>query len=339
MRLRTITLTAFFGLSLLLLLTMAASAQSYQATNLVANLSGKTKNTDPLLTNPWGLAYGPGAPFWISDEASGRSTLYNGAGMPQSLKVVIPTASGTGTGSPTGIVFNGSTEFKIDTWTSSFLFCTLDGTISGWSMFEPSTALIGVTQKGAVYTGLAITSKTSGNFLFAADVANNKVDIYDGSFNLVKSFTDSTIPTGFAPFGIQDIAGQVYVTFTSTSGAAGGYVDIFQEDGTFVKRFAQGKPLNQPWGVAVAPKNFGPLSGMVLISNNTATGNINGFNPTTGKFVNSLKNSAGKAIAINGLWGIEFGGGTTSNGRVNQLFYTAGPSDTNGFFGAITFKQ
>src|SRR5277367_5636031 len=193
-------------LSALLVLVFASSAAlaQYQPTLLVSDKAG-AKHTDPLLKNAWGLAYGPSAPFWVSDEADGWSTLYDGKGNPQTLQVVVPPASGKGSGSPTGIVYNGSTEFKIDSWTSVFLFATLDGTISGWSSFSPSAALIAVTSKGAVYTGLAITSKTSGNFLFAADVANNKVDIYDGSFNFVKSFTDTTLPTGFAPFGIQDI--------------------------------------------------------------------------------------------------------------------------------------
>src|SRR6266700_6397329 len=176
-----------------LMLAGAALAQSYTLTNLVSNLPGKAAHTDTLLANPWGLVYAPGGAFWISDEADGWSTLYDGTGTPQSLQVIVPSSSGTGAGSPTGIVYNGSTEFKIQTWTSVFLFATLDGTISGWSGFEPSTSLIAVRQSGAVYTGLAITSKTSGNFLFAADAANNKVDVYDGNFNLVKSFTDSAL--------------------------------------------------------------------------------------------------------------------------------------------------
>jgi uncharacterized protein (TIGR03118 family) len=310
-------------------------AQTYFLSELVSNQTGKAKHTDTLLTNPWGLAYAPSAPFWISDEASGYSTLYDGTGNPQSLKVIVPPTSGTGLGSPTGIVFNGSSEFKIMNWTSLFLFATLDGTISGWSTFEPNNALIGVRAAGAVYTGLAITSKTSGNMLYAADAANNKVDVYNGSFGLVTSFTDPTIPAGFAPFGIQDIGGTLYVTYASQTGGTGGYVDVFTEAGTFVKRFASGRPLNQPWGVAVAPSNFGTLSGDLLVSNNTSTGTINGFNLTTGKFVSAIKNSAGKPIQINGLWGIEFGGGTTSNGATNQLFFTAGPSDTNGYFGVI----
>jgi len=326
------------ALGLLLVLSSSAALAQYQATYLTSDLTGKAKHTDPLLKNAWGLAYSPGAPFWISDEASGYSTLYDGMGNPQSLQVKIPPATGTAPGAPTGIVYNGSTEFKIDTWTSVFLFATLDGTISGWSAFDPSTALIGVKTAGAVYTGLAITSKTSGNSLFAADSANNKVDIFDGNFNLTGSFTDPAIPAGFAPFGIQDIGGQVYVSFASTSGASGGYIDIFTETGTLVKHFTHGKPLNQPWGFAVAPTNFGTFSKALLISNNTSTGSINAYNLTTGKLMGTLSNSAGKALSISGLWGIEFGGGSSSNGQKNQLFFTAGPNDTDGYFGVIVFK-
>ena len=326
------------ALGLLLVLSSSAALAQYQATYLTSDLTGKAKHTDPLLKNAWGLAYSPGAPFWISDEASGYSTLYDGMGNPQSLQVKIPPATGTAPGAPTGIVYNGSTEFKIDTWTSVFLFATLDGTISGWSAFDPSTALIAVKTAGAVYTGLAITSKTSGNSLFAADSANNKVDIFDGNFNLTGSFTDPAIPAGFAPFGIQDIGGQVYVSFASTSGASGGYIDIFTETGTLVKHFTHGKPLNQPWGFAVAPTNFGTFSKALLISNNTSTGSINAYNLTTGKLMGTLSNSAGKALSISGLWGIEFGGGSSSNGQKNQLFFTAGPNDTDGYFGVIVFK-
>jgi len=327
-------------LGLVLVLASSSAFAQYQSTLLVSDLTGKAKHTDPLLKNAWGLAYSPGAAFWVSDEASGWSTLYDGKGNPQSLQVIIPSATGTGSGTPTGIVYNGSQEFKIDTWTSLFLFATLDGTIQGWSDFFPSSTLIppGGINTGAVYTGLAITSKTSGNSLFAADAANNKVDIYDATFSLVSSFTDPAIPAGFAPFGIQDIGGQVYVSFASTSGGSGGYIDIFTEDGTFVKHFTKGKPLNQPWGFAVAPTNFGTLSGTLLISNNTAAGTINGFNLTTGKLVGTIENSAGNPIKIPGLWGIEFGGGSPANGQKNQLFFTAGPNDTDGYFGVIVSK-
>jgi len=333
---RSHVLAAFLGL--LLVMTSSAALAQYQVSYLVSNLSGKAKHTDPLLKNPWGLAYGPSAPFWVSDEASGWSTLYDGMGNPQSLQVIVPPSTGDGPGSPTGIVYNGSTEFQIDTWTSVFLFATLDGTISGWSGFNPSAALIAVRASGAVYTGLAITSKTSGNYLFAADAANDKVDVYNGTFSLVNSFTDPEIPAGFAPFGIQDIGGQVYVSFAATSGGPGGFIDIFSESGTLVKRFAHGAPLNQAWGFAVAPANFGTFSKALLITNNIAAGTINAYNLTTGKLLGTLSNASGKALTINGLWGIEFGGGTSANGQKNQLFFTAGPNDTDGYFGVIGFK-
>jgi uncharacterized protein (TIGR03118 family) len=330
-------LSLIFGL-MLSIICGTASAQ-YQFVNLDADQSGKARHTDPLLVNAWGLAYAPGAAFWISDAGSGWSTLYDGVGNPQSLQVTVPSASGSGPGSPTGIVYNGSQEFKIDSWTSLFLFATLDGTISGWSHFDPSTALIGAKRPGAVYTGLAITSKPSGNILYAADVANNRVDMFNSTFQLIGSFTDNTLPAGYAPFGIQDIKGHLLVAFAPADGSAGGVVDIYTEAGTFVKHFAQGSPLNQPWGFAVAPSNFGPLSNTLLISNNTDTGTINGFNPTTGAFVGTVKDKAGNPIVIDQLWGIEFGGGSPLNGAKNHLYYTAGPNgNLNGLFGALGIK-
>ncbi|MGB0117368.1 MAG: TIGR03118 family protein [Terriglobales bacterium] len=308
----------------------------YKATTLVKS-TGKKGDSD--LINPWGLAYSPGEPFWLSDEGWGVSTLYTGTGVKQSLVVTIPPASGSGLGSPTGIVYNGSTEFQIDTWTSAFLFATLDGTISGWSHFDPNTALIAVnnSSSGAVYTGLAITSHSSGNLLYAADWWNNKIDVYDGTFQLVNSFSDTKLPAGFVPFGIQDINGQVYVAYANQNEKIkGGYIDIFTEDGTFVQTLISGKPLDQPWGITLAPSNFGTLSNTLLISNNTNTGTINGFNPTTGAFVGTVETSAGKPIKINQLWGIEFGGGSSNNGNTNQLFYTAGPkNNAAGIFGVI----
>lgn len=328
-------------LALVLMFVSSTALAQYTSTKLTSNQSG-AKHMDGLLQNAWGLAYAPSSPFWVSDENDGWSTLYNGAGVPQSLQVVVPPANGTGSGSPTGLVYNGSSEFKIDTWTSVFLFATLDGTIQGWSQFNPSSTLIGVNNSAnkASYTGLAITSKTSGNFIYAADTVNNIVDVYDGTFTFVKSFTDSTIPKGFTVSGIRDIKGLLYVSFVSAAGGPGGYIDIFKEDGTFVKRFAHGKPLNQPWGFAVAPpKTFGPLSNTLLISNNTNTGTINGFNLTTGHFVGTITNSAHKPITINQLWAIEFGGGTAANGKKNQLYYTAGPNNgLDGLFGVIAFK-
>jgi uncharacterized protein (TIGR03118 family) len=340
MQRRKIAFTICFGLAAMLVSHVALA--QYQLTNLVSNQVGAARHTDPMSVNAWGLVHGPGGPFWVSDEGSGWSTLYDGQGVKKGLQVLIPSESGAGPGSPTGIVFNGSSDFQVQGWTAFFLFATLDGTISGWApQSNPNDAIIAVdnSASGASYTGLAITSKPSGNFLYAADVANNKVDVYDGSFNFVKSFTDSTLPPGVAPFGIRDIGGLVYVTFASNTGGPGGFIDIFQEDGTFVRQLAQGSPLNQPWGFAVAPSNFGKLSNTLLVSNNTNAGTINAFNLLTGQFVGTLKDTNGKAIRIDQLWGIEFGGGTANNGRANQLFFTAGPhNNLAGTFGVIGLK-
>ncbi len=337
---RTTALTLWLALALGFISSPALA--QYTSTHLTSNQTGKAKNVDPLLQNAWGLVYAPGGPFWVSDEWDGWSTLYTGAGVPQSLQVIVPSASGSGPGSPTGIVYDSSkSDFQIDGWPSVFLFATLDGTIQGWSTFDTSTSLIAVnnSHNKASYTGLAITSKTSGNFLYAADFNNNKIDMYDNTFTFVKSFTDAKIPKGFVVFNVQDIKGKLYVSYVNAKGGGGGYIDIFTEAGKFVKQLTHGAPLNQPWGFAVAPKNFGPLSNTLLISNNTNTGTINGFNLTTGKFVGTIMNASNKPIEINQLWGIEFGGGTTNNGKTNQLFFTAGPGNNlDGLFGVIQFK-
>lgn len=340
MQRRFIALALALGLALMFI-PNAAMAQ-YQLKNLVSNVKGQAAHTDPLLVNAWGLAYGPGSPFWVSDNGTGWSTLYNGNGVKQGLEVVVPPASGSGTGSPTGIVVNGSSEFQVQGWASIFLFATLDGTISGWApQSNPNQAIIAVNNPGAVYTGLAITSNASGNMLFAADNANNKVDMYDGNFKLVSSFTDATVPVGFAPFGIQDIDGLVFVSFASQTGASGGYIDIYSEGGVFLKRVTSGSPLNQPWGFAAAPRNFGTLSNTLLVSNNiNGNSTINGFNVLTGQFVGALKDTNSKDITIDQLWGIKFGGGTANNGQTNTLYFTAGPNNNlAGTFGEITVAQ
>jgi len=335
-----IAFTICLGLAVTLF-SSAALAQ-YQLTNLDSNQAKTAKFMDPLQVNGWGLARSSGSPFWVSDQGSGWSTLYTGKGVKEGLEVLIPSATGAGPGQPTGIVANGSSDFQIGGQDSHFLFATLDGTISGWAPgANPNDAIIAVNNSasGSMFTGLAVTNRPSGNLLYAADLANNVVDVYDGSFNLVNSFTDSTLPAGNVPFGIQDIGGLVYVAFAQADEAPGGYIDIFQEDGTFVKTLAQGKPLNQPWGFAVAPKNFGALSNTLLVSNNTNSGTINAFNLETGQFVGTVKDTSGKDIVIDQLWGIEFGGGAANNGRTNQLFFTAGPyNNLAGTFGVIALK-
>jgi uncharacterized protein (TIGR03118 family) len=339
MRLRTIAVTAC--LALVLLFSSGVARAQYQVTNLVSNQEKTAKVVDPLMVNAWGLAYLPGSPFWVNDNGSGWSTLYDASGAKVPLNVAIPTAGGDGPGTPTGIVANPSADFKIKGSPALFIFATLDGTISGWNpAVNPDTAVIAVTTPGASFTGLAISSKASGNVLLAADNANNKVDIYDTNFHLVKSVTDPTVPAGFTPYGIQDFGGLVYVTFAGPGSTPGGVVDIFAEDGTLLKQLTNGSPLNQPWGLAIAPKNFGPLSNALLVTNNTPTGTINAFNSVTGQFIGTMKDVAGANVHINQLWGIEFGGGTNADGATDHLFFTAGPDNyATGLFGEIIFEQ
>src|SRR6202050_2940519 len=278
MQRRKIWFTLSLGLTVLLV--SATALAQYQLTNLVSNQIAWAKHIDPLQVNGWGLARSSGGPFWVSDQGTGWSTIYNGQGVKQGLEVLIP-AAGAGPGQPTGIVFNGTGEFPVQGWSAFFLFATLDGTISGWApQSNPNDAIIAVNNSAANanYTALAITNRASGNLLYATNLANNVVEVYDGNFNLVNTFTDTTLPAGYGPFGIQDINGLLYVSFALISTAPSGVVDVFQEDGTFVKQLASGPPLNQPWGFAVAPKNFGPLSNSLLVSNNTNSGNINAFN-------------------------------------------------------------
>ncbi|MGD0214323.1 MAG: TIGR03118 family protein [Terriglobales bacterium] len=334
---RTFRHNLFVAAVLVLALSVGSSLAlaQYKATTLVKSTG---KKGDPDLINPWGLAYAPSEPFWVSDENWGVSTLYTGTGVKQSLVVTVPPASGNGFGEPTGIVYNAGSGFSVEGWPSVFIFATLDGTISGWAPQSNATeAIIAVnnSKANAIYTGLAISS--SNNMIYAANWWSNKVEVYNSSFQLINSFTDTKLPSGFVPFGIQDINGQVYVAYAnSNSSKKGGYIDIFTEDGTFVQTLISGAPLDQPWGFAVAPSNFGKLSNTLLISNNTNTGTINGFNPTTGAFVGTVETSAGAPIKINQLWGIEFGGGSSNNGNTNQLFYTAGPKNNNaGIFGVI----
>jgi len=328
-------LTLMAVLALVFVFVSTSAFAQYTFTLLDSDVPGHGQ-FDSLLVNGWGLAYGPSQPFWVSDAGSGWSTLYDGSGNPQSLQVVVPGING-GQGSPTGIVYNSSRNFKIDTWASTFIFATLDGTIQGWSSFSGTTSLIGASNFRAVYTGLAIDA--ANDMIYAADMANNKVDMYNAAFQLVGSFTDTGLPAGIVPFGIQDIGGQLYVTFVAANGGPKAVVDIFTEQGVFVKRLISGSPLNQPWGVALAPSNFGTLSNTILVSNNTNSGTINGFNATTGKFVGTVTGANGKPVVINQLWGILFGGGSSANGQTNQLFWTSGPDNNlQGAFGYIAPK-
>jgi uncharacterized protein (TIGR03118 family) len=313
----------------------------YTRTDLV------TDATDPNLVNGWGLTSSSSSPFWVSDNVTGLSTLYNGAGQKIPLVVTIPPApNGAATGTPTGDVFNITTgnptpSFSVSKGAASapalFIFATLDGTISGWNpAVDPTHAVIAMdrSKERAVYTGLAITSDPSGDFLYAADNGpNSRVDVFDKNFKLVNSFTDPELHGGFAPYGIQNIGGNLWVTFGGNKSAAG-FVDEFDTAGHVLMRITG--PLHSPWGLAMAPADFGPFSNALLVSNNVADGRINAFDPASGAFLGALRDANGQAILINQVWALQFGNGGNA-GKPNQLFFTAGPDNyAHGLFGMIT---
>jgi uncharacterized protein (TIGR03118 family) len=338
---------------LMALLIATASAQ-YLRTDLVSNQPGVAPNTDPRLVNAWGLVANPTSPWWVSDNGTGFSTLYNGAGVQIPLFVTVPPApsSPAGTlGTPTGIVGNtNATIFMITennvSAPSIFIFATLDGTISGWNPtiggatgLSHATLAVDRSSAGATYTGLAIATNQAGTFLYAADGGpNRRIDMFDGAFNLVKSFDDPAIPKNFAPYGIQTINGQIWVTFTALNKGQSGFVDVFDTEGNLVKHSAVHGPLHSPWGIALAPADFGPMSNAILISNNISRGRINAFNPETGQFLGPLRDANGKAIEVDNIWALQFGqdAAANANGAHNQLFFTAGPNGyANGLFGVI----
>lgn len=327
-------------LSLFILPTLTFA--QYKRTDLVSDA------TDSDLVNGWGLTRSGGSPFWVSDEGTGKSTLYNGAGNKLGLVVAIPPApNGAAQGTPTGTVFNltlgnPTPSFSVSNGTASgtaiFLFDTLDGTISGWAPgVDFAHALIAVdrSKDGAVYTGLAITTDSSGDFLYAADNGpNSRIDVFDKTFTRVNSFTDPSIPAGLAPYGIQNIGGNLWVTFASNKPSVAGFVVEFNPAGTVLMRFSG--PLHSPWGLAMAPANFGPLSGKLLVANNVPDGKINAFDPASGAFLGTLQDAKGEDIVINQVWAIQFGNGG-NGGQPNELFFTAGPNQyRNGLFGKIT---
>ncbi len=332
---------AAFAFSLFLLPSIALA--QYLRTDLVTNA------TDSDLVNAWGLTRSDsGSPFWVSDNVTGKSTLYNGAGQKVPLTVIIPPApNGAATGTPTGTVFNltlgnPAPSFSVSNGTASgtaiFLFDTLDGTISGWAPGVDFThALIAVdrSKDGAVYTGLAITTDSSGDFLYAADNGpNSRIDVFDKSFKLVNSFTDPEIPSGLAPYGIQNIGGNLWVTFASNKPSVVGFVVEFNPAGAILRRFTG--PLHSPWGLALAPADFGPFSNTLLVANNVPDGKINAFDPASGAFLGTLRDANGEDIVINQVWAIQFGNGG-NGGKPNELFFTAGPNKyAKGLFGRIT---
>ncbi len=365
---RTAALLAAIPLTLWIVAQPAAAAErglvrgAYLQSNLVSNIPGMAPVTDPHLKNPWGLSSSSGSPIWAADNNAGASTLYsiaNGAATPIPLVVQIPAPGNVPGGAPTGTVFSGAGNFVVSKGLKSgpslFLFATEDGTIVGWNpsvdlfhgviAVDNSAAVDGAGDVGAVYKGLAIDSASAGTHLYAANFRFATVDVFDSRFTPVKltgSFSDPGIPAGFAPFGIQNLGGQLYVTYAmqnaakhdDVKGLGNGYVDIYDLSGNLVRRFASQGTLNSPWGLAIAPSTFGHFHDDLLVGN-FGDGRINGFDLATGTFTGQLGNGLGGAVQIDGLWGLRVGNGGRG-GDPNFVYFAAGINDeADGLFGSI----
>jgi uncharacterized protein (TIGR03118 family) len=338
---------------------------TYKVTNLVSDGAVPAAHTDANLKNPWGVVFNGGgpplAPVWVANNGTNTSTLYDGTGTAVLLGLVplvfdIPKGR-NGDASPTGIVYNATSDFSISQGTglgqpASFIFSGEGGTIAAWTT---TNLLSAVTEYddgagGAVYKGLANAGNGKAHFLYATDFHNNKIDVFDKSFKKVSApggFVDPSLPAGYAPFGIQAIANKVYVTYAQqkapdnhdeVDGAGLGFVDLFDADGNMLQRVVSGGPLNAPWGIALAPKDFGSFSNALLIGN-FGDGVINAFNPANGAFLGSLSDASGKPIAFPGLWGICFGNDVMSQPH-NTLFFAAGINDeADGLYGRIDLKK
>jgi len=355
MRKRAIAFLLALPTALFFLAGSATSAQrnAYTVTNLVSDQAGQALHQDPNLVNAWGLVSGPMTPWWVADNGTNVSTLYTGDGTPQPLVVSVD-------GAPTGAVFNGGPNFIVsdgsgDSGPSVFMFATESGTIRGWNPNVPPPApstqtfvVVDRSDVGAIFKGLAIASNQNGDFLYATDFHNSRVDMFDGSFNLVTppgAFTDPRIPSGYGPFGIQTIGDRIFVTYAKQDagreddvrGQGLGFVDVFDTMGTLLGRVATRGQLNAPWGLAMAPANFGRFSADLLVGN-FGDGTINAYQQMpNGHFEHrgQLRGTNNMPVTIDGLWAIEFGNGNRS-GPTNSLFFTAGPDDeSHGLFGKI----
>jgi uncharacterized protein (TIGR03118 family) len=339
-----------------LLPAMSAQAAGYKQTNLVADQAGHALATDPNLINPWGVAFVPGGAFWLSDNGNGLSTLYSGTGSIIPAVFHVPAPAGQTTpASPTGIVINVTSGFDVPgtKLPAAFIFSTEDGTISAWAGGLPSNPLDAVLAvdnsaggTGAVYKGLEFGTTAAGNFIYATNFRAGTIDVFDSTFapansKLLGTFTDPDMKPGYAPFGIRNIGGNLFVTYAQqdaarhddVKGAGHGFVDVFDTDGHLLQRFASRGFLDSPWGVALAPAGFGTYANDILIGN-FGSGAINAYTPS-GKYVGPVTDRFGRSIVIPGLWGLYFGGALAST--PDTLFFTAGPGgETHGLFGTIT---
>jgi uncharacterized protein (TIGR03118 family) len=336
-------------------LPLCSSAQQYLQTNLVADQSGAAPATDPNLVNPWGLSRSSTSPWWVSDNGTGLATLYDGTGAAKSLVVTVPTGDPTvsSTGTPTGTLYNGGTGFVLpDAKPASFLFVTEDGTISGWN--SGASAVITVNTKsasvfkGAAFANLPIPFGSQSTYLYVADFRKGHIAVYDSAFHHVpifdELFRDEFLPRGYAPFNIQNIGGELYVTFAKqdaqkhdeVDGAGLGFVDVFSPFGFLLRRMEHGRWLNGPWALAMAPGDFGIYSHDLLVGQ-FGSGQIAVYDPVTGAFKDLLRNSSNNPISIDGLWGLSFGSGATNSGSATTLYFSAGSDDeAHGLFGTIT---
>jgi len=353
----------------------AQITQHYKQTNLTSNLASLAPTMDADLVNSWGLARSSISPWWVADNGTGLSTLYNATGAKQRLVVTIPPGdTQASTGTPTGTVYNGdSTAFLLAPGKPAiFLFVTEDGTISGWNPGVKATqAVIMVNQKDAsVFKGVTIATVQTGSgsqtYLYAADFRQGRVEVFDTNFKPIQmrddgdrddradfdhdrgndhnaGFDDPRLPRGYAPFNVQNIGGNIYVSFAKQDsakhdelhGAGMGFVDVFSPRGSLLARLQAGPWFNAPWGLAMASSDFGAYSHNVLVGQ-FGSGEVLAFDPVTGKFKGKLNGVDNNPIHIDGLWAIAFGNGANA-GPATSLYFTAGPDDeTNGLFGTLT---
>ena len=339
--------------ALAVMVAAPAFAGSYTQTNLVSDGSIQAAVKDPNLVNAWGISYSPTGDFWVSDNATGLTTLYNGSGAIVPLVVSIPAAGGSSsTGTPTGQVYNGGSGFVVKSGTASgpsvFMFATEDGTISGWNPNVNGTASIVAvdnSKSNAVYKGIALyTDKSGKSSLLAADFHNNEIAVFDDRFRLAASFTDKTLPKGYAPYNVQVLNNAIYVTYAkqdkakhdSISGPGLGAVEQIDITGKVLASFKHGK-LNAPWGLAIAPTLYGKFGADLLVGN-FGDGRITAFTSSL-KQAGQLKTSSGSPVAIDGLWGLIIGNGG-QGGNSSEIYFSAGPhGETEGLFGSLSYMK